>query len=142
LIFSDLVESNAEDRDYREMGSMEKLNKILDDQLNEYNLMVSNQMHLVFFSAAIQHLTRISRILRQPRGNALLIGVGGSGRQSLTRLATFIADYDWFQIEITKSYSIADWREDLRDILRKAGIQNRPMVFLISDAQLKYESFV
>ena len=64
-------------------------------------------------------------------------GIGGSGRQSASKLATFIAEYELFEIEITKNYTTVEWREDLRRMLRRAGEENVPTVFLFADHQIK-----
>jgi dynein heavy chain len=55
-------------------------------------------MKLVMFLDACEHVSRVCRIIRQPQGNALLLGVGGSGRQSLSQLATFVMGYSLRQI--------------------------------------------
>jgi len=67
------------ERNYQLIKDEKKLLKVLDDKLDEYNMEYS-PMKLVFFSDAINHILRITRVLRSPRGNMMLIGVGGCGK--------------------------------------------------------------
>ena len=95
-------------------------------------------MNLVVFRFAVQHIIRISRSLNMPGGNILLVGIGGSGRQSLTRLAVYLSQFNVFQIEVTKGYGRKEWAEDIRSVLRNAGTSEDGVdtVFLMSDAQV------
>ncbi|XP_013387188.1 dynein heavy chain 12, axonemal, partial [Lingula anatina] len=144
LMFGDYMnpDADAEDRVYQEVSSLDTFYTIAEGALEEYNQTHKNRMDLVIFRYALEHLSRISRILRVPGGNALLVGVGGSGRQSLTRLATAMAGYGLFQPEISKNYGTQEWREDLKTVLKKAGGEGKPTTFLITDSQIKQESFL
>jgi dynein heavy chain len=100
------------------------------------------QMKLVMFLDACEHISRISRIIRQPQGNALILGVGGSGRQSLSKMASFIMNYKIFQIEVVKNYNMRTWREDVKKCLMMAGVDNKPVSFLFVDTQIITEQFL
>ena len=136
IIYTDFMIPGADPKIYEELRDISQLQPMVEEYLGEFNEDTKQPMPLVMFFDALQHVTRIARVLRQPQGNALLLGVGGSGRQSLCRLATFIADIYLYQIEISKGYGIAEWRENIRDLLLKAGVENVPVVFLFSDTQV------
>jgi dynein heavy chain len=143
LLFCDFMNDGARgEAPYVEVKQMAEVEATVARSLEEHNEQSSKPMRLVLFNFAVQHVCRICRVLRQPLGNALLVGVGGSGRQSLTKLATFISEYELFQMDGSSGYGVVEWHDDLKVVLRKAGEANRPTVFLMTDTQMKYDSFV
>lgn len=74
-------------------GLVSKMDQYQEEYNNDISFIIAGPktpMKLVMFLDATEHITRIARIIRQPQGNALILGVGGSGRQSLARIATYL----------------------------------------------------
>ena len=117
------------------------LSHCCDEFLEDYNS-IYTPMPLVLFMNAVEHVVRINRVINQARGHALLVGVGGSGRKSLTKLAVHVAGMNVFEIVIKRTYRIEDWRDDIRKMLRLAGELGRQTVFLFADTQIINETFV
>ncbi|XP_062977556.1 dynein axonemal heavy chain 17 [Elgaria multicarinata webbii] len=129
------------DPKYLPVSNTQSLNKLLVEALDSYNE-VNAVMSLVLFEDAVSHVCRINRILESPRGNALLVGVGGSGKQSLSRLAAYISSLDVFQITLKKGYGIPDLKADLASQYIKSAVKNTPTVFLMTDSQVAEEQFL
>ncbi|GMH32802.1 hypothetical protein BSKO_00636 [Bryopsis sp. KO-2023] len=142
LIYGDYLIPGADPKVYSQLSDMNQLVKVAEEYLEDYNAVSNAPMKLVMFLDAIEHVSRICRVVRLPLGNALLLGVGGSGRQSLTRLAAFMEEYDLFQIEIAKGYGNNEWRDDLKNVLKAAGVHGKDTVFLFTDTQIIMESFL
>ncbi|XP_065911794.1 dynein axonemal heavy chain 6-like [Dysidea avara] len=144
IIFGDFMKMGApkSDRIYEEITDKKKLNHMLSEYLDDFNLSSPKEMKLVFFLDAVQHVTRIARMMRQPRGNALLVGVGGTGKQSLTRLASHICGYKCFQIELTRGYDYAAFHEDLKILYQMTGVERQDTAFLFTDTQIIVEEFL
>lgn len=143
IIYGDYNDGlDVEPRVYRQCKDVKGLVSKFSDYLDEYNSAIKMQMHLVMFLDACDHVSRIARVLRQPLGNALLLGVGGSGRQSLSRLATFLSNYKLFQVEVVKGYGMQNWREDCKRCLLQAGVENKQTSFLFVDTQIVNEQML
>ncbi|KAK2860339.1 hypothetical protein Q7C36_004505 [Tachysurus vachellii] len=139
-IFGDFLK---EPHVYEDLLDFKFLKGFMESQLEDYNLTPGVvPMNLVLFRDAIEHVTRVMRVISQPRGNMLLVGIGGSGRQSLTKLASYMCEYLLFQVEVTKQYRKQEFREDLKKLYRQTGVDNKPTVFLFNDTQIVDESFL
>lgn len=83
-----------------------------------------------------------NNVLLQPHGNILLVGIGGSGRQSLSRIASYMCDLSTYQVAITAQYRIPEFREDLKTLYSMTGVENKPTSFLFNDTQVVEEQFL
>jgi len=144
IMFGDYLRPGCarEERLYEPIVDLGKLGKLMETYQDDYAMASSKSLSLVFFRDAMEHVSRLCRILRQPRGNAMLVGLGGSGKQSLTRMAAFMSDYKCMQIELTRGYGSNEFREDLKKMFLVAGVEREPVVFLFTDTQIVKESFL
>ncbi|CAI6373183.1 unnamed protein product [Macrosiphum euphorbiae] len=140
LIYSHFADGIG-DQKYMPVKSWPILQKLLNDAMRSYNEFLG-AINLVLFEDAMSHVCRINRILELPRGNALLVGVGGSGKQSLARLSAFISSLEPFQIQLSSTYGIADLKADLATLYIKAGLKNIGIMFLMTDSQVADEKFL
>lgn len=99
-------------------------------------------MELVLFNQAMEHICRISRIVFQPSGNALLVGVGGSGKQSLSKLTAFIHQYEIFRIIVASNYGVNDLKTDIQTVFMRTGVQTFETLFLLTDSQIVDNRFL
>ena len=107
---------------YEACADINTIKKRAVQKLEFYNeKFPSKKMSLVIFDDALRHLLRLTRIINSPSGNCLIVGVGGSGKQSLTRLAAYISKHFLFQISITKSYNLNNLMEEVKVLYDKAG---------------------
>eukprot|EP00306_Pavlova_sp_CCMP459_P002806 CAMPEP_0185179034 /NCGR_PEP_ID=MMETSP1139-20130426/31803_1 /TAXON_ID=298111 /ORGANISM="Pavlova sp., Strain CCMP459" /LENGTH=3023 /DNA_ID=CAMNT_0027744869 /DNA_START=1 /DNA_END=9072 /DNA_ORIENTATION=+ len=129
------------DKIYDKVSTFADLSATLTQALAEYNE-TNAAMNLVLFEDAIRHVCRISRIIESPGGHALLVGVGGSGKQSLSRLAAYASTFTVFQVVISATYGVNELKADLQVMYRKAGLKGEPIAFLFTDQQIADERFL
>ncbi|CAH1408276.1 unnamed protein product [Nezara viridula] len=128
---------------YAEVDSVQKLTRTIQRQMEEYNQTPGVvHVNLVLFEEAIQHICRVARVVSQPRGHILLVGIGGIGRSSLARLGAWQCQYRTYQIQLTRTYGVGEFKEDLKNIYHTTGVKDNPLSFLLGDNQVVDEAFL
>ncbi|KAG5504517.1 hypothetical protein JKF63_04969 [Porcisia hertigi] len=140
LLFSSLAN---EDGHYEQIVDIDYARSTLERKQDLYNITSrSGDLKLVVFNYVLEHVARISRVLRQPGGHLLLLGVGGSGRRSCTRLGAFIQECDYRTTTPSKDYDHSDFLDDIRQLLLQTGQKAYSTAFVLSDSQIVSESFL
>ena len=139
LIFVDFIDAG---RTYSEAKNKKVLQETVEAKLEEYNRKSKTPIDVVFFNDALKNLSRIHRILMMSSGHALLIGEGGSGRHSLSRMASYLAKYEEFQIKITKNYSPKQFQADIQDLFLRIVQRNQAFTFIFSDNEITSEGII
>ncbi|XP_018342049.1 PREDICTED: dynein heavy chain 2, axonemal [Trachymyrmex septentrionalis] len=118
---------------YEDLPDIGSIRRYVEEQMDEYNVSPGMvHLDLVLFRDAIEH----------PHGNVLLVGIGGNGRQSLSRIGSYICHLFIYQIAIKAQYRTPEFREDLKTLYSITGVENKPTSFLFSDTQVVEEQFL
>lgn len=146
-----LRESNDDDEDlpppriYETCSDIERIRARLYALMKSHNDIPANRnslLNLVLFDDAVRHIVRITRLLALERSNALLVGVGGSGKQSLARIATFVSRCTCCSIRSAPGYTVSSFLEDIKRIFKDTGVEGKPTVLLMTEIDLKDDNFM
>ena len=129
-------------RVYQAGGTIDVLTPVIAFLADHNEAHPAKAMNLILFEDALEHVLRINRIIGMSKGNALLVGVGGSGKQSLTRLAAFISKQRYYELAITKQYGVSHLLDDLRELYKVVGKEAIPTTFIVPETHIKEEMFL
>lgn len=115
LLYLPFSPSEGEPKVMRSFTEYPVVKAVLKEKMDEYNEYYP-RMDLELFEQAIDHVCRISRILAVPRGHAMLLGVGGSGKQSLARLAGFMAGLEIATLTTAETYGPTEFLADIASL--------------------------
>jgi dynein heavy chain len=135
------VKGTGQDPIYSALGTSEYVERSLEEARNVMETLVqpnkkSKYPDLIIFDDAVRHVCRIHRVLMKERGHLLLLGISGCGRRSLARLAALISDMHVISIKHSSKNGVLDFREDLKKLLHRSGVEGKPSLFLLDDAEV------
>ncbi|ETM34531.1 hypothetical protein L914_18397 [Phytophthora nicotianae] len=99
-------------------------------------------VQLVVFDSVIDHVLRIDRVLRQPLGHLLLVGESGAGKTVLSRFVSWMNGMSVFQIKLTSNYTLDNFDDDLRVVLKRCGCEAEKICFIFDESNVLDSAFL
>lgn len=144
MIFCDFLHGRMQEpKSYEHVRDINMLMQRMEAFQDEYNqdstfafLGRKDQLHLIFFQEACESIAKIARNIRSPNGGgALLLGLGGTGRQSLAKMAIFLNNQKVLLPEISHETTMAQWRDKLKQFLLQAGLHQKAITLYLEDGK-------
>ncbi|XP_066216240.1 dynein axonemal heavy chain 14 [Saccopteryx leptura] len=145
-VFVDFLDINKPHKKkvYKNTNDYNKLAKVLSEFQMKLSSSSSSEIShsMIFFKEAIEHITRATRVLRQPESHMLLIGIDGCGKESCTTLACYLTEYKVYHMPITHNYAYMEFKEDFKKVFIQAGLEGNPTALIVSNLKLDQEAFL
>lgn len=144
LLFAFSMEKDgpAEDRRYEEIHDLNQFKEAALKAIDEFNSSHKSQIDVVLFGFALEHISKLCRILNMPGGNCILVGTPGSGRESLAKIATAMCKQTLLQNDLLNLHDFKSWRKTVKESLREAGGKGHETAFLLNEIELKKEEYL
>ncbi|KAK8378939.1 hypothetical protein O3P69_009581 [Scylla paramamosain] len=132
------VDTPVAERRYEEVTDLGQLQHTITAYIQDYNSCHLTPLNLVTFKHMVAQVSRISRVLSRAGGHLLLVGAGGSGRRSLTRLAAHICGHTLLLPRITPDDDYREVKEAVKEAVMRAGVDECATVVVVGDAALHH----
>ncbi|XP_074241361.1 dynein axonemal heavy chain 14 isoform X3 [Saimiri boliviensis] len=144
-VFLDFLNTNKTHgkKIYQNTNDYNKLTSILDEfqmKLGSVSLELSHSM--VFFKEAIEHITRATRVLRQPGSHMLLIGIDGCGKKTCATLACYLTDNKLYRVPVSHNCAYIEFKEVFKKVFIHAGLKGNPTVLMVPNLNIEQDSFL
>ncbi|XP_042636359.1 dynein axonemal heavy chain 14 [Orycteropus afer afer] len=144
-VFVDFLDVNKPHRKkmYQNTNDYNKLANILSEfQMKLGSTFLEISHPLVFFKEAIEHITRATRVIRQPWNHMLLIGIDGCGKKTCTTLACYLTEHKLYQIPISHNYIYLEFKEDFKKVFIQTGLEGYSTVMMVTNLNIDQEIFL
>ncbi|KJP87668.1 hypothetical protein AK88_02696 [Plasmodium fragile] len=128
------------DKVYDMCKNLDDLTTYLTEELNEYNSFYN--LNIVLFNDAIKHICKLIRIVDNLKSHALLLGIGGCGKTTISKFSSYISSKSFFEMDFSAQCTDNDVKKYLQNIFYKCGIKNEDIILFLKESKIHDSFFI